>query len=513
MSYSDRVRSRFLEHSYDSLMFFFDASRTVLEGAAQVYSEDQRITGLLSAPDRAIFGNLTSSLKRRFELDGIAVLDDQGSIKLSDNTFLEDAHNLGLPKLVSSMGKTSGFWYSGDDKLWFFSSLPIQAAKSQDGRIGTLVLSFLLDDRFEKNISLKLGVKAEFFHYSSFSGKSPADVSRFPDTLLLTSWKELLYTQKAFLVKKDLKEGAEGYLFLDILVRDILGDPIGILRITDQDSYTLFPHRDILFLLWSVILFLAFSFIFMVKVLTRHITMPLVKLKTAIKEITDSGNLSGRLAAASEDEVGGLSLEFNNMLDTLEGMNKKINNTNEELTILYGDLLEQKRFTSEVLNLAPSIVLVLLPDGRIKYVNDAVEAVTGFKVEESLGRFWFDQFVPFSSRSQVKAVFDEILGGDIGPHRQKESCILTKDGRERLVLWNNSVLKSSEGNISAVLSVGQDITELKEMQAELLKKISDLERFYKVSMDREKAILHLKEQINELKAKCNILEDREKKAP
>ncbi|HQP91311.1 MAG TPA: PAS domain S-box protein [Candidatus Omnitrophota bacterium] len=191
------------------------------------------------------------------------------------------------------------------------------------------------------------------------------------------------------------------------------------------------------------------------------------------------------------------------MLDTLEKMNKRIKNSSQELGILYEDLLEQKRFTSEILSLAPSMVLMFLPDGRIKYVNDAIEVVTGFKPEESIGRIWFDQFVPYAERLDVREVFDEILLGRIDKFRQKQSMILTKEGKERLILWNYSVLKNTSGEVTAIIGVGQDISEFKKIESELLKKMNDLERFYKVSMDREKIILSLKKQIAEMKEKLS----------
>jgi PAS domain S-box-containing protein len=506
LSSSERTKTRLLNQGYDSLMFLFDSRRAMLEAVAKTYSGDPDIIGIVSESKRRISPVFLRSLKERYGLDGIAVLNSLGRVEAGDLSFLSNNFNLELVKLVSTSGIVSGFWHAPDAKLWFLLSSPLSPPGHPVGRKGALILGFLLDNKLEKGISLKLGLNVGFFHSSSFFNEDIlAPYSK--DSSLWHSWKELQHTREPFLVRKDSFGDVGSGFSLDVLLRGFRGDPIGVLRITDPADVVLFPSKDILFLLWSTILFLGFSFVLMFRFLTRQITLPLVKLKAAINEITASGDLSKRLTIGPADEIGGLISEFNGMLDILEKMNRKIKNTSEELSILYGDLLEQKRFTSEILAVAPSIVLMLLPDGRIKYINEAIEAITGFKVEESLGHIWFDQFMPFVNRSQIKAVFDDILRGNIEPYRQKESAVLTKDGRERIVLWNNNVLKNADGDVTAILAVGQDITELKLMQSELLKKISDLERFYRISMDREKTVLALKEQMRELKLKAGGLKE------
>ncbi|MBI5873668.1 MAG: PAS domain S-box protein [Candidatus Omnitrophica bacterium] len=510
LSSSERAKIRILKQGYDSLMFLFDSRRAMLEVVAKAYSGDQDIIGIISERERRFSSEFLLSLREKYGLDCIAVLNSLGRVEAGDVGFLSNNFNLELVKLVSTSGIVSGFWNAPDAKLWFFVSTPLLPPAHTAGREGVLILGYLLDNKFEKSISLQLGLNIGFFHSSSFYNEDIlAPQSR--DSSLLNSWKELQHTQKPFLVRKDLS-GDMGLGFsLDALLRDFRGDPIGVLRITDPAEVVLFPSRDILFLLWFTVSFLSFAFVLMFRFLTRHITVPLVKLKAEINEITASGDLSKRLTIGPADEIGGLISEFNGMLDILEKMNRKIKNASEELSILYGDLLEQKRFTSEILAMAPSIVLMLLPDGRIKYINEAVEVITGFKVEESLGHIWFDQFISLVNRSQIKIVFDDILRGNIEPHRQKESAVLTKDGHERIVLWNNSVLKNADGEVTAILAVGQDITELKLMQSKLLKKISDLERFYRISMDREKAVLALKEQVSELKLKAGGLQEKGEK--
>ncbi len=507
-SFHEEADTNVLKAGYNSLIFYFDVRRSLINELAQSYSERDDVLRIASGQKVVLSPEFFVFLKEKYGLDSLVILDAEKEVKLGNAGFLTANFNAKLAGLLASNNSVSGFWQTPDDNLWFFGSAPI-FEKGKSGRQGTIALAFLVDDRVVENFRKSLGLDVAFIHNASFFLNSRA----FPDSgsaenSLYGSWKKLQYTQLPYNIQKISKQSILGKLFLDSLLRDFQGDPVGILRISDPHESLMFPQKNILFLLCLIFILLCISFYLTIKFLTNHITQPLVRLMTAIKDITDSGKLSNRLKIQFDDEVGGLAVEFNAMLDSLEKLDNKVKNSGKELSALYNDLLEQKRFASEMLNLAPSIILMLLPDGKIKYVNEAVEAITGFKVEESVGRFWVEQFVPYSSKGQFKEILDGILRGDLEPYRQKEFPVITKDGKERLLLWNNSLLKNSDGDVTAIISVCQDITELKQMQIDMLGKVNELERFYRVTMDREKVILSLKHELQDIKSKMSELEEK-----
>jgi len=55
----------------------------------------------------------------------------------------------------------------------------------------------------------------------------------------------------------------------------------------------------------------------------------------------------------------------------------------------------------------------------------------GFKVEESVGRVWFDQFVSLSESAEMKLVFKEIVAGHIDRYRQHGNARLRYKSRDK----------------------------------------------------------------------------------
>jgi PAS domain-containing protein len=81
-----------------------------------------------------------------------------------------------------------------------------------------------------------------------------------------------------------------------------------------------------------------------------------------------------------------------------------------------------------------------------------------------------------------------------------ECRLITATGHR---LWVRSIGRAVKDGGSVVGLVGtfQDITERKNTEAELKKKIGDLERFQKVIMGREERVIELKKRIKELEEK------------
>ena len=110
------------------------------------------------------------------------------------------------------------------------------------------------------------------------------------------------------------------------------------------------------------------------------------------------------------------------------------------------------------------IVLGLDSQGRVDYVNPFFLRITGYTREEVLGEPWVERFLPRAQRAEMRRVLLELQEHDLHPHYQYP--IVTRAGQERLINWNNTVVRDPEGRPIGTLSIGEDITEHRLMEAQ-----------------------------------------------
>jgi PAS domain S-box-containing protein len=89
--------------------------------------------------------------------------------------------------------------------------------------------------------------------------------------------------------------------------------------------------------------------------------------------------------------------------------------------------------------------------------NDQAERTFGWNRSEAVGKNFFDLIVPEPDRQFVEQIVNELLKGDIQKHVLNKN--ITKKGDVIWCQWDNAVLQDVEGNISAAISLGLDITD------------------------------------------------------
>jgi PAS domain S-box-containing protein len=130
-------------------------------------------------------------------------------------------------------------------------------------------------------------------------------------------------------------------------------------------------------------------------------------------------------------------------------------------------LQKERDFIDAVLETAGALVVVLDRDGRILRFNRACEQTTGYSSEEVLGEHVWDLFVIPDEIDGVKAVFEQLRGGE--PRNDYENYWKGKDGLLRRISWSNTVLTDPYGKVDYIVAAGLDITDLKHMQEQLRK--------------------------------------------
>ena len=135
------------------------------------------------------------------------------------------------------------------------------------------------------------------------------------------------------------------------------------------------------------------------------------------------------------------------------------------------DDLERKLFEEEkkndYLNFVGVMVVVIDSDKKVSFINKAGCDILGYKKEEIIGKDWFKNFLPKRYRKEVSEAFDKLMEGRVDVVRRFENPVLRKDGKERIIRWNNDVLRDSEGNILWANGAAEDITDQRIAEEEL----------------------------------------------
>lgn len=127
------------------------------------------------------------------------------------------------------------------------------------------------------------------------------------------------------------------------------------------------------------------------------------------------------------------------------------------------DLLEAKEFSENLINTANVLVLVLDLRGIVKVANKTAETITGYTINELIGKNWFD-LIPARHLDEMRAALNKLKTDNFPRHY--ENPILTKAGQERYLVWQNNELIEN-GEVTGTVSFGIDMTEQKKIEKEL----------------------------------------------
>jgi len=173
--------------------------------------------------------------------------------------------------------------------------------------------------------------------------------------------------------------------------------------------------------------------------------------------------------------------------------------TKMEQQIGYEQVLVQK-----YLDTANIMFLVLEHGETIKSINKKGCEILGLEEKDLLGKNWFDNFIPKHLVSQVKNVFVKIINNEIENVEFFENSIITANGDERIISWHNTILRDETGNVISMLSSGNDITDQKNAEKDLM----ESEEKFKYTFENSpigKSFTKPSGEINPNKTLCKML--------
>jgi PAS domain S-box-containing protein len=146
---------------------------------------------------------------------------------------------------------------------------------------------------------------------------------------------------------------------------------------------------------------------------------------------------------------------------------------------------------------APVPYHTLSPEGLITDVNEKWCQIFGYSKEEVLGKSIFD-FISANEKILAQKSFAQKMSEGKSYTGGREREYRTKSGEKKLFINHDFFMFDENGKVIAIHTTMEDITENKKAEQALKEKISELERYKVITVNREMKMMELKNEINEL---------------
>lgn len=107
---------------------------------------------------------------------------------------------------------------------------------------------------------------------------------------------------------------------------------------------------------------------------------------------------------------------------------------------------------------AGMLVLGLDTQGRIQWMSQGMESVSGYTSDEMKGRDWIKCLIPPEFQAAAALLCRGSAGGDRS--RSHVKPLVLKNGGRRHVEWFHSDIKDEQGKVTGIVCIGRDVTEL-----------------------------------------------------
>lgn len=190
-------------------------------------------------------------------------------------------------------------------------------------------------------------------------------------------------------------------------------------------------------------------------------------------------------------------------------------------------LQKSKKRYRDLVDNANSIILHCDEKYNILFMNSYGLKFFGYKEEELIGRNLLDTIVPRSESRTGRnlALLIKNIQKDPEKYNNSENENVRKDGKRVWVAWTNKAIEVEDGNAVEILSVGYDITRLKNAEQEIKKQATDVQKMNRqlqnelqkcrklenALMEREKALESRTRSLEETNTALRVLLDRREK--
>jgi len=221
------------------------------------------------------------------------------------------------------------------------------------------------------------------------------------------------------------------------------------------------PIKGIYILLFLLLtLIIVFSFTWFGLYLARGITGPIDQLAEGTREVA-AGNLSYKVRARADDEIGTLVDSFNRMTDDLLESKRRLEEAYLDLQDKHSELEDRRRYIETVLEAIATGVVSFDHENRLTTMNRAAARMFGLDPAVTAGRSLEETF-PGGDRRDVVALVQRVRRARTGSIEQE---LNVRGGAGHVsLLASATALRGPDGAYAGAVLVFDDLTELLKAQ-------------------------------------------------
>ena len=221
------------------------------------------------------------------------------------------------------------------------------------------------------------------------------------------------------------------------------------------------PIKGIYILLFLLLtLIIVFSFTWFGLYLARGITGPIDQLAEGTREVA-AGNLSYKVRARADDEIGTLVDSFNRMTDDLLESKRRLEEAYLDLQDKHSELEDRRRYIETVLEAIATGVVSFDHENRLTTMNRAAARMFGLDPAVTAGRSLEETFAG-GDRRDVVALVQRVRRARTGSIEQE---LNVRGGAGHVsLLASATALRGPDGAYAGAVLVFDDLTELLKAQ-------------------------------------------------
>lgn len=139
----------------------------------------------------------------------------------------------------------------------------------------------------------------------------------------------------------------------------------------------------------------------------------------------------------------------------------------EQLKKQKQEVEKERDLIRRYLDVAGGLFVAINADHTIQLINRRGCELLGYCEEELIGKDWFATVTPEASRDARRQTFDAAIASSAAIPGRRESPVITRNGEERILVWEDTVLTSDDGRAVGIIGSGSDITERIRVEGKL----------------------------------------------